>query len=68
MLDFSNIHSHKGAKSLNLLGGLPSPAADPDDIKYIDIGVDNVSAKLPNLKIDDHTIFLSEIFFHSSRS
>ena len=39
----SLVHSKKGSKSLNLLGGLPSPAPDPEDIKFFDVGVNSVS-------------------------
>ena len=42
-LSFANIHTYKGAVSLNLLGGLPSAAPDPADLQYFDVTVDNVS-------------------------
>ena len=38
-----SIHTYKGSRSLNLLGGLPSVAPDPDDLAYYDVVVDNVS-------------------------
>ena len=42
-ITFDLIHAYKGSISLNLLGGLPSAAPDPDDLRYFDITVDNVS-------------------------
>ena len=39
------IHTYKGSVSLNLLGGLPSAAADPEDIQTYDINVDSVSLR-----------------------
>ncbi|CAI8042477.1 DBH-like monooxygenase protein 1 homolog [Geodia barretti] len=42
VLTFADIHSHKGALSLNLLGGLPDAAPDPQDLEYFDIKVDNI--------------------------
>ena len=42
-LTFSDIHSRKGSVSLNLLGGLPDAAPDPQDLEYYDITVNNVS-------------------------
>ena len=42
-LMFSDIHSRKGSVSLNLLGGLPDAAPDPQDLEYYDITVNNVS-------------------------
>ena len=42
-LSFSDIHMRKGSVSLNLLGGLPSRAPEPEDLPYYDINVDNVS-------------------------
>ena len=42
-ISFDLIHTYKGSISLNLLGGLPSAAPDPDDLQYYDITVDNVS-------------------------
>jgi hypothetical protein len=43
-IPFDLIHSYKGSASLNLLGGLPSAAPDPDDLQYYDITVDRVSS------------------------
>ena len=43
VLTSADRHSHKGALSLNLLGGLPDAAPDPQDLEYFDIKVDNVS-------------------------
>ena len=37
------IHTSSGSISLNLLGGLASAAPDPQDLKFFDIKVDNVS-------------------------
>ena len=42
-LSSANIHTYKGAVSLNLLGGLPSAAPDSDDLQQYDVTVDNVS-------------------------
>ena len=42
VLTSADRHSHKGALSLNLLGGLPDAAPDPQDLEYFDIKVDNV--------------------------
>ena len=41
-LMFSDIHSRKGSVSLNLLGGLPDAAPDPQDLEYYDVTVENV--------------------------
>ena len=38
-------HTHQGAQSLNLLGGLSSAALDPEDLEYYDIRVGNVRIK-----------------------
>ena len=35
-------HTHRGSQSLNLLGGLPSAAPDPDDLKSFYVGVTDV--------------------------
>ena len=43
VLTFADIHSHKGALSLNLLGGLPDAAPDPQDLDYYDVTINNVS-------------------------
>lgn len=43
MLTQDLIHSERGSLSLNLLGGLPEPPPDPDDLDYFDIRVNNVS-------------------------
>ena len=40
-------HTHRGSQSLNLLGGLPSAAPDPDDLEYYDVTLDNVNRCLP---------------------
>ena len=45
-LSSANIHTSKGAVSLNLLGGLPSAAPDPIDLQYFDVTVDNVSCNI----------------------
>ena len=45
-LSSANIHTYKGADSLNLLGGLPSAAPDPADLQYFDATVDGVSVCL----------------------
>ncbi|CAI8042462.1 DBH-like monooxygenase protein 1 homolog, partial [Geodia barretti] len=42
VLTFADRHSHKGALSLNLLGGLPDAAPDPQDLDYYDITVDAI--------------------------
>ena len=41
-LTFSDIHSRKGSVSLNLLGGLPDAAPDPQDLEYYDVTVNGV--------------------------
>ena len=42
-IGFDLIHDYKGSRSLNLLGGLPSVAPDPYNLKAYDVVVDNVS-------------------------
>ncbi|CAI8042465.1 DBH-like monooxygenase protein 1 homolog, partial [Geodia barretti] len=42
VLTFADRHSHKGALSLNLLGGLPDAAPDPQDLEYYDVTVDEI--------------------------
>ena len=41
-LMFSDIHSRKGSVSLNLLGGLPDAAPDPQDTETYDVTVNEV--------------------------
>lgn len=45
-IGFDLIHDYKGSRSLNLLGGLPSVAPDPDNLKAYDVVVDNI--EIPN--------------------
>lgn len=37
------MHNFQGVTSLNLLGGLPNPPQDPEDVQYFDITISNVS-------------------------
>ena len=57
-LSFDDFHSREGSVSLNLLGGLPSRAPEPEDLQYYDINVDNVSCSVALL----HTLAVASAY------
>ena len=53
-IPFSLIHDYQGSVSLNLLGGMPSAAPDPENLQYYDIRVDRVSCNNHDILCPPH--------------